>query len=59
MDVVCDNMAPEQRRSGVGVRPQLPDYQLTVKPLFSCDALKRRSSGQQSGSLLCSSFNRI
>lgn len=59
MDVVCDNMAPEQRGSGVDVRPQLPDYQLTAKPLLSSDALKKRSSAERRGSLLCSSFNRI
>ena len=56
MDVVCDNMAPEQRGSGVDVRPQLPDYQLTAKPLLSCDALKKRSSAEWRESLLCSSF---
>lgn len=59
MDVVCDNMALEQRGSGVGVRPQPADYQLTAKPLFSCDALKRRSSQQLSGRVVCTSFNRI
>ena len=56
MDVVCDNMAPEQRGSGVDVRPQLPDYQLTAKPLLSCDALKKRSSAEWRESLLCFSF---
>ena len=37
----------EQRGSGVDVRPQLPDYQLTAKPLLSCDALKKRSSAER------------
>lgn len=59
MDVVCDNMAPQQRGSGVDVRPQLPDYQLTAKRLLSSDALKKRSSAEPRGRLLCSSFNRI
>lgn len=31
---------PLNASSGVDVRPQLPDYQLTTKPLLSSDALK-------------------
>lgn len=46
MDVMCDNMAPEQRGSGVDVRPQLPDYQLTAKPLLAAMLLR---SAPQSG----------